>query len=78
VSAVHLFDPEAVVLAGDLAPLSPWIGPPLQEELANHVLGARWTKYDVVASQLGRDVGSWGAALASAERVLDDPLSVGV
>jgi predicted NBD/HSP70 family sugar kinase len=77
VSAVHLFDPEAVVLAGDLAPLSPWIAPPLQEELASHVLGARWTKYDVVASQLGRDVGGWGAALASAERVLDDPLAIG-
>lgn len=76
VSAVHLFDPEAVVLAGDLAPLTPWIGPPLEQELGEHVLGARWTQYDVVASQLGRDVGGRGAALASAERVFDGPLAI--
>jgi predicted NBD/HSP70 family sugar kinase len=76
VSVVHLFDPQALVLAGDLAPLSPWIGPLLHERMLERVLGARWVDYEVVASTLGRDVSGRGAALAAADRVLANPLLV--
>lgn len=74
VSAVHLFDPEVIVLAGDLAPVTPWIAGPLTRDLEEHVLGARWATYQVVASGLGPAAASWGGAVAGRDRILADPL----
>jgi hypothetical protein len=44
--------------------------------MADRVLGARWVDYEVVASQLGRDVSGRGASLAAGERIIADPLSL--
>jgi predicted NBD/HSP70 family sugar kinase len=74
VSAVHLFDPQAVVLAGDLAPVAPWLSDALTADLTANVLGARWARYSVVASTLGADAALLGASTRECIAVVDDPV----
>lgn len=71
-SAVHLLDPEAVLLGGLLAPLTPWLRGPLVDALDRHVLGARAARREVVAATLGADAAVVGAA-ATALRTLLAP-----
>ncbi|MFH8403907.1 ROK family protein [Streptomyces sp. NPDC018019] len=76
--AVHLLDPEVVLLGGALARLAPWLLPSLERELtarsavAPHPGAA--SRVQVSASRWGADGPLLGAAHAALRAVLDDPL----
>jgi predicted NBD/HSP70 family sugar kinase len=71
--AVNLLDPQAVVMGGPLADLSPWLLPGVRRELADRVTDRRWRPEDVVTSRLGSDGVLRGAAYTAVRAVLDDP-----
>ncbi|MFE9450260.1 ROK family protein [Streptomyces sp. NPDC006739] len=71
--AVNLLDPEAVVLGGALAGLSPWLLPSLEAELADRTTGPACP---VSVSRLGSEGPLLGAAHSVARAVLDDPAAV--
>jgi predicted NBD/HSP70 family sugar kinase len=71
--AVNLLDPQAVVVGGPLAALTPWLLPGVRRELADRVTDRQWRAEDVVTSRLGRDGVLRGAAYSAARAVLDDP-----
>ncbi len=76
VSAVNLFDPQAVVLGGYLAPLAPWMAGIIHGHLNSGVLGSRWANYQVVPSRLGAEARVLGGAASWIERVISNPLIV--
>jgi predicted NBD/HSP70 family sugar kinase len=76
VSAVNLFDPEAVILGGYLAPLSQWMAGTVSGRLNRDVLGSRWANYQVVPSRMGREASTLGAGVLVIEEVLNDPHAV--
>ncbi|MGP3922176.1 ROK family protein [Streptomyces sp. 8N616] len=69
--AVNLLDPQAVVLGGALAELSPWLLPAAERELARRVPRPYG---ELVVSRLGRDGPLLGAAHSVVQGVLDDPI----
>lgn len=71
--AVNLLDPQAVVVGGPLAALTPWLLPGVRRELADRVTDRQWRAEDVVTSRLGRDGVLLGAAYSAARAVLDNP-----
>ncbi|MGW2638447.1 ROK family protein [Streptomyces sp. NPDC001348] len=71
--AVNLLDPEAVVLGGALAGLSPWLLPSLEAELASRTAGPACP---VSVSRLGPEGPLLGAAHSVIRAVLDDPATV--
>jgi predicted NBD/HSP70 family sugar kinase len=73
--AVNLLDPQAVVVGGPLAELTPWLLPGVRRELADRVTDRQWRPEDVVTSRLGRDGVLRGAAYSSVRTVLEDPAS---
>ncbi|OKH99185.1 ROK family protein [Streptomyces sp. CB02923] len=76
--AVHLLDPQAVVLGGALARLAPWLLPPLERELTARTavgpLAESAPRARVAVSRVGADGPLLGAAHAALRAVLDDPL----
>jgi predicted NBD/HSP70 family sugar kinase len=72
-SAANLLDPEAFVLGGFLAQLSPHLRPAAEAELAARMLGARRRMPDVLSSPLGPEAASRGAAVLALRGVLADP-----
>jgi predicted NBD/HSP70 family sugar kinase len=75
-AAANLFDPQAIVLAGSFAPLTPWLAPVIEARLGEHVLGHRWAPVPVVASSHGRTAAVHGAAQLALAPLLDDPTIV--
>jgi predicted NBD/HSP70 family sugar kinase len=72
-SAANLLDPQAFVLGGFLAQLSPHLRPAAEAELRARVLGARRGLPDVLSSPLGPEAASRGAAVLALGGVLADP-----
>jgi predicted NBD/HSP70 family sugar kinase len=72
-SAANLLDPKAFVLGGFLAELAPFLAPSAGEELRGRVLGAGRGLPDVLASPLGPEAASRGAAALALRPVLTDP-----
>jgi predicted NBD/HSP70 family sugar kinase len=72
-SAANLLDPQAFVLGGFLAQLSPHLRPAAEAELRARVLGARRGLPDVLSSPLGPEAASRGAAVLALRGVLADP-----
>ncbi len=72
-AAINLLDLEAVVLGGSFTPLGPWLVPRVRAALAERVLAASWTAFDVRTSSLGVHAAVRGAAAAHLRGVLDRP-----
>src|SRR4051794_32872883 len=72
-SAANLLDPQAFVLGGFLAQLSPHLRPAAEAELGARMLGARRRMPDVISSPLGPEAASRGAAVLALSGVLADP-----
>jgi predicted NBD/HSP70 family sugar kinase len=70
---VNLFDLDAVLLGGMFALLAPWLREPVQAELAERVLGARWTEPRVEVSRLGWEAAVRGAAGSVVNRIVHNP-----
>ncbi len=75
-SAVNVLDVDAVVLGGVYAPLEPWLGPPLREELDRRVLRARVLPVAVRAARLGSDAVVLGGAARVLQGVLERPAAL--
>ncbi|MEU8567285.1 ROK family transcriptional regulator [Streptomyces pathocidini] len=69
---VNLLDPQAVVLGGALAELSPWLLPATERELARRLAARPYS--EIVVSTLGRDGPLLGAAHSVVQGVLNDPM----
>jgi predicted NBD/HSP70 family sugar kinase len=72
-SAANLLDPRAFVLGGFLAELAPYLTPSAGEELRRRMLGSGRGLPDVLASPLGPEAASRGAAALALRPVLADP-----
>lgn len=73
--AVNILDPEAVVLAGALAGLAPWVAPAVERELGRRVADpARTVRLTV--SALGAEGPLLGAALSEVDAVMEAPGAV--
>ncbi len=70
---VNLLDVDTVVLGGIYGPLSPWLVPAVEAEIADRVLTAEWSPVRVRASALGSSAAVLGAAGAVLRTVLDHP-----
>jgi predicted NBD/HSP70 family sugar kinase len=70
---VNLLDLDAVLLGGMFALLAPWLREPVQAELAERVLGARWTEPRVEVSKLGWEAAVRGAAGSVVNRIVQNP-----
>ena len=70
---VNLLDVDTVVLGGIYGPLSPWLVPAVEAEIADRVLTAEWSPVRVRASALGSSAAVQGAAGAVLRTVLDHP-----
>ncbi len=75
-SVANLIDPAAIVLGGYFAPLTRWLAAPTAAEMRARVIAAPWAPPVMVASTLGREGAVRGAAGASLQTVLDDPIIV--
>ncbi|WP_212735490.1 ROK family transcriptional regulator [Herbidospora galbida] len=69
---VNLFNPRAIVVGGYFARLAERLIPPAQAELERRVVAGGRCK--IMASELGFEAASRGAAGTVVDRVLDDPL----
>lgn len=72
-SAVNLFDVDAVVLAGCLGPLAPWLVADVREALGVRVLSSGWTGCEVLVSEFGEGAAVRGAAALTLRSVLAEP-----
>jgi predicted NBD/HSP70 family sugar kinase len=72
-SAANLLDPQAFVLGGFLAQLAPHMTEAAESELRDRMLGSGRGRPQVLASPLGPEAASRGAALLALRRVLADP-----
>jgi predicted NBD/HSP70 family sugar kinase len=72
-SAANLLDPEAFVLGGFLAQLARHLRPAAESELRSRLLGAARGLPAVIASPLGPEAASRGAAALALRTVLADP-----
>jgi predicted NBD/HSP70 family sugar kinase len=70
---VNLLDLDAVLLGGMFALLAPWLREPVQAELTERVLGARWTEPRVEVSKLGWEAAVRGAAGSVVNRIVQNP-----
>lgn len=70
---VNLFDVSTVVLGGIYGPLSPWLVPAVEAQIADRVLTAEWSPVTVRASALGSAAAVSGAAGSVLRTVLDHP-----
>ncbi|MFC5907090.1 ROK family protein [Streptacidiphilus monticola] len=74
--AVHLVDPQALVLGGAYAELAPWLLPAMRAELTARVAVRPWSADALTASALGRRGPLLGAARLTVRRILADPIGV--
>ena len=58
----NLFDLEAIVLGGFLSHIGEWLHTPITQELVGRVLAHRWSRANVLFSNLGREASVRGAA----------------
>jgi predicted NBD/HSP70 family sugar kinase len=72
-SVANLIDVETVVLGGFLAPLTPWLIPAMEQEIATRVLALPWAPLTLAASTLGADAAVHGAATSALRPIFDDP-----
>ncbi|MEV0733467.1 ROK family protein [Polymorphospora sp. NPDC050346] len=70
---INVLDVDTVVLGGVYAPLTPWLGPAVEDEVNHRVLTAGWSPVTVRASRLGGDAAVVGAAGSVVRAVLDRP-----
>ena len=75
-SAANLLNLSGIVIGGYFATLAPWLGPALEEELADRVLSSEWDAPVVLSSELGGEAAVRGAAAAALRRVFEDPALV--
>ena len=76
-SAVNLLDVDAVVLAGCLGPLSPWLEDEVRLALRDRVLSAAVSRCELRASVLGEGAAVRGAAALILRDALVAPWVVG-
>jgi len=74
-SVVHLVDPQAIILGGDLA-ASPEVAEHVAEQLRHETLGGRWRPCEVRRSLLGPDAAAIGAAATVLDATVADPTLV--
>ncbi|WP_203910394.1 ROK family transcriptional regulator [Rhizocola hellebori] len=72
-STVNLLDLPAVVLGGHFAPLAEWLCPPIEAELRQRVLTARWSSPLIRPSVLGAEATVIGAARTVTQAIINDP-----
>jgi predicted NBD/HSP70 family sugar kinase len=72
-SLSNLFNPEAIVLGGNLAILLPGLLESAAAEIRCRVFSARWSRPALVAEQPGSDPVGHGAALRALHGLLNDP-----
>jgi predicted NBD/HSP70 family sugar kinase len=77
-SVANLFNPEAIVLGGQFAPIAGWLQSGITAEIGSRMLAARWCECRVIASELGGDAAVRGAAALLLRRVLSEPWTVAV
>jgi predicted NBD/HSP70 family sugar kinase len=70
---IDLFDPEAVVLAGHLCLLAPWVLRTVVETAAAHSLPGSLRSCRIEVSSLGFSAAALGGAIHAAERIFTDP-----
>jgi predicted NBD/HSP70 family sugar kinase len=70
---VNVLDLDVIVLGGMFAPLALWLRGPVRSELADRVLGARWTDPHVEVSRLGWHAAVRGAAGTVVDRIVRNP-----
>ena len=75
-SIANLLSPEAIVLGGYFATLAEWLVPRIERELADHVLGSRWSSCRVLVSTIGERAAVRGAAALALHEVLANPTLV--
>jgi predicted NBD/HSP70 family sugar kinase len=75
-SVANVLSPEALVLGGYFALVADWLVPRIERELADHVLGARWSECRVLVSELGEEAAVRGAAALALHEVLANPTAV--
>jgi len=71
---VHLFNPELIVVGGDLAEGMDLLRPHLQRQLETHALPEMAHGVRIVTSELGADMRLRGAAGIAFQRCLSDPV----
>jgi predicted NBD/HSP70 family sugar kinase len=76
-SVANLLSPQAVILGGELAPITDWLRPPIEAELHVRMLSSAWAACRVLASQLGGEAAVRGAAALSRRDALADPAGLG-
>jgi len=72
-SAVHLLDPDTIVLGGVFAPLFPWLSGPVADTMTSRLSPMRGTVPDLLRSQVGPDAATLGAAGSVIMRIIADP-----
>ncbi|MER7440516.1 ROK family protein [Micromonospora avicenniae] len=72
-SVVNLLDLDTVVLGGGYAPLTPWLRPPVLDEISRRVLTAAWSPVTVRPAALGADAAAVGAAGSVVRRIIARP-----
>lgn len=77
-SLANVLSPEAIVLGGYYATLAEWLVPRIEREVAERVLGARWSSCRVLVSTIGEQAAVRGAAAFALHEVLADPTTVGL
>jgi len=70
---VNMLDVDTVVLGGIFGPLTPWLAPSVEAELARRVLTSAWSPMTVRASALGPAAAAVGAAGAVIRDILAEP-----
>jgi len=70
---INLIDIHMVVLGGIYQDLSTYLVPIIQRTLADHVLSARWSTFEVIGSPVGRGAALLGAATDVTRSVWNNP-----
>ena len=72
-SAVHLLDPDTIVLGGVFGELFPWLSGPVGETMASRLRRFRGAVPELIASKVGPDAAILGAAGSVIMRIIADP-----
>ncbi len=75
---VNVFNPQAVVLGGYLAPLAPYVFDPMRTEMAARIVAPGLGGCEIVASELGFTAAARGGAHLAMQSVFADPTRVDV
>ena len=71
-SVVNLFNPQAMLLGGYFAPLTPWLREPIEAELHRRLLAGDGSGCEVLGARLGGEAAVRGAAALARRAVLAD------